>query len=362
MFLETGDKKECTGCGVCQNICKSNAICMTYDEKGFLYPRIDRRKCKNCGACIHQCSVNFMTKERKEGIILCGKHKNSKTVMKSSSGGAFTALCQTFLKDETAYRIYGAVMRKNGYVEHVGIHDIRNIDIMRKSKYVQSDTAKVYKEIKQNLKMGIKVVYSGVPCQIAALRAYLQREYCNLLCIELLCRGVSSPLILERYIHGLEAFYHKKIKKVDMRDKLENRSVNYTRIYFEDNTSIANGMAQIFMQFYRTSRYYRDSCYVCKRRISDKKYIINGDAVIGDWYNTAKDEKSSFLLVLDPYKINIDVLNTYFEGKRLDYRKVIAGNRDFLNVNLPKIRSYQWEKIDIIHFISIIIKNRFIKV
>lgn len=358
MFLRTGNKQECTGCGLCKNVCMQNAIYMAYDKRGFLYPCIDKSKCKHCGECINRCPITYNGKVRNKSILLSGEHRNSKVVAKSSSGGAFTALCQTFLNGEKSYRIYGATMLENGYVEHVGISDIRCLNVMRKSKYLQSDTTKIYKEIKEVLNRGNKVIFSGVPCQIAALQAYLEIEYNNLLCIELLCRGVSSPLVFKKYIQSLEKIYQKKVIRVDMRDKKDSDKNIHTRVFFDDNTTITNVLAQSYMEFYRTSRYYRNSCYACRRRISQREYTICGDVVIGDYCDIKNKKNISFILLKDTDKIDMEILENHFEGKTLNYKDLVNGNRDFIKVNLPTMKSYQIEKIDVWNLIIMQIRNK----
>ena len=70
----------------------------------------------------------------------------------------------------------------------------------RGSKYIQSKIENTFKEAKEFLNQGRKVLFTGTPCQIGGLKSYLQREYNNLFCIDIICHGVPSPKVWKKYI------------------------------------------------------------------------------------------------------------------------------------------------------------------
>lgn len=45
----------CTGCSLCVNVCKKNAISFTIDEEGFSIPYVDNSKCSGCSICLSKC-------------------------------------------------------------------------------------------------------------------------------------------------------------------------------------------------------------------------------------------------------------------------------------------------------------------
>lgn len=52
------DKKEnCCGCWACKNICPKNAIEMTEDREGFLFPVINKTLCVGCSLCEQVCPI-----------------------------------------------------------------------------------------------------------------------------------------------------------------------------------------------------------------------------------------------------------------------------------------------------------------
>lgn len=49
------NKKSCTGCGLCVQICPFDAIEMRSDIEGFRYPVVNEQRCKKCGKCTKRC-------------------------------------------------------------------------------------------------------------------------------------------------------------------------------------------------------------------------------------------------------------------------------------------------------------------
>lgn len=76
---------------------------------------------------------------------------------------------------------------------HEYTETINGLAPFRGSKYVQSKIGDSFKQVEYFLKQGRMVLFSGVPCQIAALKLYLQKEYDNLLTVDVICHGVPSP-------------------------------------------------------------------------------------------------------------------------------------------------------------------------
>nr|WP_300912638.1 (Fe-S)-binding protein [uncultured Acetatifactor sp.] len=50
-------KSTCCGCGVCKLLCPQNAIEISCDREGFLYPIIDEKKCIGCNICLQNCAI-----------------------------------------------------------------------------------------------------------------------------------------------------------------------------------------------------------------------------------------------------------------------------------------------------------------
>ena len=185
------EKMQCTGCSACYNICPTKCITMEKDEEGFLYP-IASDRCVHCGKCETVCSA--VNKKNDGGSTLpeayCALTKDNKVWKQSASGGTFTEICKAWNIGDSVF--CGATW--NGLnIEHKCVQGIGNIGLLRRSKYVASDTKNVFREVKDYLIVGKRVVFCGTPCQVAGLKLFLGKEQENLLLIDLICHGVGSP-------------------------------------------------------------------------------------------------------------------------------------------------------------------------
>lgn len=216
-YLESRKKAECFGCGACAQACKREALHMAEDEEGFAYPAIDISHCVQCGVCGKVCPQEHMpSKYHEEKYVFGGYHSIPDIRFESTSGGAFTAIVDAWCDEN--YVIFGA-MAKGLEVMHSYVTDKKEIAGFRKSKYSQSAVGKSYQQAKQFLLEGKKVLFSGTPCQIAGLRAYLGDMDLELfLTVEVVCEGVPSPLYIKKYEKYLEKKYGQGgIKELDYR-------------------------------------------------------------------------------------------------------------------------------------------------
>ena len=217
-FLLTGEKKECFGCEACVQICPKQAIKMTEDGEAFRYPVVDTATCVHCGLCEQVCPVVHLPEtEACEKVVFGGYHKDSRIRGESTSGGAFSAIVEGWCDKD--YAIFGAVA--DGLrVYHDYITNKSQLQKFRKSKYAQSEMGNAYQNVRQFLRQGKKVLFSGTPCQIAGLRAFLGKTDCtNLLTVEVICEGVPSPLFIRSYDRMMQKRYGAPIKHLDYRYK-----------------------------------------------------------------------------------------------------------------------------------------------
>ena len=270
-------KEKCTGCQACRQICPQNAILMIEDDEGFLYPVKDEKKCTKCDLCTKICPIinDIEVKNRlKKQIVEVVSHKEKEIVSKSSSGGAFTSIVQAFCDED--YVIFGVSYEDKFKVVHTYVESISDIEKFRKSKYVQSNIKDSYIEVKRFLNQKKKVLFSGTPCQIAGLKKYLNRDYENLLCIDLLCHGVPSQKIFDKYINYMERKHKDNIKRISFREKVFKRKWNSknTIIEFDKGKKIIeNSEENYFLKGFHNNLFHRPSCKECKfanpKRYSD---------------------------------------------------------------------------------------------
>lgn len=271
----------CTGCGLCEVICPTNAIIMHYNQYGFLYPYINQSKCIQCGLCERKC-IAERTSLQKPIKSYAGITLDEKLKKKSSSGGIFAILADDILKKGGV--VFGAaVVPKDRVVtvEHIGIYSLGELYKLQGSKYVQSDARKSYVEVKKNLEKGKKVLFSGTPCQVAALQSYLVESYENLFTIDLICHGVPSALYWEKSLQEkLKSGEH--IFDVSFRDSKEEYMKGY--IAFSNGKHIRNEVyspdTDSYCNMFLGCDLFRESCYQCKYARIERC----GDITIGDFW------------------------------------------------------------------------------
>ena len=269
----------CCGCKVCEQKCPKGAIIMKPDQEGFWYPYVDMKKCIGCDMCVNICPENHQSFSGKSQMCICYYNLDYNKQMQYSSGGAFIKICKAFIGNCNTYALYGATLTNENVVKHIKIESLSDIGCLSRSKYVQSDTEGIYKEVQYDLDRNVKVIFSGTPCQVQALKNYLGRDYDNLLLIDFVCHGVPSPLAYKKYCDSIEKKYSKKISKVLFRYKSrvgKNRSWDTQGIYilFDDGTNYSGSSYQdIYMRAFLNELLARPSCGECKfvglNRISD---------------------------------------------------------------------------------------------
>lgn len=215
-FLNNNDKSQCFGCEACAQVCGKRAIAILEDEDGFRYPQIDKSICVNCGLCNKICPYeNMPVRYGDSKYVFGGYSLNEDIRFESTSGGAFSEIVNAFCDEN--YVIFGAEA-KGLDVFHNYITDKSQLFKFRKSKYSQSKIGDTYKETKNFLKEGKKILFSGTPCQIAGLKSFLgNANHDKLLTVEVICEGVPSPLYIRKLDRHIEKKYGASILSLDYR-------------------------------------------------------------------------------------------------------------------------------------------------
>ena len=215
------DPAKCCGCTACAAVCTRNAITMQPDALGFLYPIVDEEKCTNCGLCEKVCAFNDnydKSLNLKQPTAFGARHKDMSEVATSRSGATFIAVSDYIL--ENGGIVYGA-----GYTDHFRVVHKRATtkeqrNEFKGSKYVQSDLTGIFRQVKEDLRNGHKVLFSGTPCQTAGLNSFIGNKLRdNLILIDIVCHGVPAPYIWRDYLNYLEKKHKSSICSVDFRDK-----------------------------------------------------------------------------------------------------------------------------------------------
>lgn len=212
---------DCSGCGVCAAVCSYNAITMVADALGFLYPKVDIKSCVNCGLCEKICPFHDGYEKNSdfvEPLAFASRHKNLDEVETSRSGATFIALSDYIL--DAGGVVYGAGYTEDFQVVHKRATTKKERDEFKGSKYVQSKMGDVYAQVKEDLQSGLKVLFSGTPCQTAGLYAFIGKKWReNLYLVDIICHGVASPSVWHDYLDYLKHKENDKIISVNFRDK-----------------------------------------------------------------------------------------------------------------------------------------------
>ena len=262
-MIKIKDPKDCCGCTACASICAHDAITMEPDVLGFLYPKVDESKCVDCGLCEKVCQFNDnydRSFNLEQPIAYAVRHKDIDEVMKSRSGAAFAAISDYIL--EQGGVVYGAGYKDHFRVAHKRATTKEERDEFRGSKYVQSDLTGVFRQVKEDLKNGLTVLFSGTPCQTVGLNAYVgNRLRENLVFVDIVCHGVPSPFIWFDYIAKIKKEDKRRIVEVDFRDKKHFGWKDHRESFILDDNSVItkNDWTTLFYKHIM----FRHSCGVC---------------------------------------------------------------------------------------------------
>lgn len=275
-MIEIENKTDCCGCQACGDICHAGAISFHPDHEGFWYPEVDRNKCTDCHLCEKICpvlNIDALKHHNKSAPkVFGGYNKDIVIRFDSTSGGVFSLLAQAMYKQK-GY-VSGAIYTDDFKVVNFISDDKKDLRRLRSSKYVQSNAEGLYKRIKSLLESGEKVLACGSPCQMAALRSFLRKDYENLIIVDFLCRATNSPKVFEKYKESLEARYGSKIVAIKDKNKDHGWHSLARKVTFENGQIYyGEGHEDDYRRGYHANVFERPSCYECKfkgiPRISD---------------------------------------------------------------------------------------------
>lgn len=311
--------KLCTGCGACYNVCPAGAIEKTYDKQGFFYPKVNVEKCISCNKCIKFCPKINSFQGNFEKPKCYAAMASDEIRAKSSSGGIFTLLAEDIINQGGV--VCGAAMEADFSVRHICVDKISDLDKLRQSKYVQSDTNNIYKQIEKFLKTGRKVLFSGCPCQVAAVRNILGENE-NLFLLDILCHGVPSEKMWKDYVK--ENFDLNQVEKIEFRSKLNGWRSEQLRVFYKDNTSCSIPWPEsAYEEGFQRNITLRDGCENCEFA----GYKRQGDLTIGDFWRIIEfssdmdDRKGTSVILINNEKGK--VMFEKLKNKLLKYKEML---------------------------------------
>ena len=280
MIVKT-DKTRCSGCSACFAACPVGCITMRPDAEGFLYPVVDQEKCIGCGKCDRVCPVTEpSTAEAAPAAAWGANARDAALRERSSSGGVFTLLAKDVL--ESGGVVFGAALTEHcSKAEHIMAENAEQLSRLQGSKYVQSNLKDAFRQAKEKLENGYSVLFTGTPCQIAGLRAFLGRDYERLLSVAIICHGAPSPLVWERYVSHSEKKLGGKLREAFFRSKKTGWNHFGLHLVSESGKEqYLTAQKDAFMRLFLRNLSLRPSCYRCEA----KSGSCAADLIIGDFW------------------------------------------------------------------------------
>ena len=275
----------CCGCGACAAKCPKSCISMKADGCGFLRPEVDAGVCVGCGGCDSVCPA--VGERPQDGIesVVWAKSKDEGERRASSSGGLFALLAREVLAVEGV--VCGAAWEPGCKgVRHVLVESEDRLDSVMRSKYVQSKIGRsVYEGMRAALRSGRRVLFAGTACQVAAVRAYLGKlaDSDGFLAVDVICHGVPSPLLWEKWAVWREGRAGAPLRDVNMRSKTTgwlSYSAAYEYTAEKDGRAVRDGGVfggDWYYKAFLSNASLRPSCFACPAKRSCGSDITLGD-------------------------------------------------------------------------------------
>jgi coenzyme F420-reducing hydrogenase beta subunit len=288
-MISIKEKINCCGCSACIIKCPESCIDLVPDNEGFKYPKVNKRKCINCNLCIDVCPIiqkksnyneseNEISNNFKKVFFAC-KSKNERIRHLSSSGGIFSLIAEYVLDKEGI--IFGAGFNEDLILEHSYITNKKDLNKFRGSKYLQSNINNSYKDVKNYLNQNKLVLFTGTPCQISGLKRFLNKDYENLISVDIVCHGVSSPKVFDKYLKFKKSEQKSDILNISFRDKKEGwRKFSFT-IDFKNGYHFSETLSKnTYMRGFLRELYQRPACHHCNFKIDS----YESDITLGDYW------------------------------------------------------------------------------
>ena len=301
-MIKIASKEKCSGCHACANSCPKNCIQMISDEEGFWYPQVNKEKCIDCGLCEKVCPImhKWEPNENSKTTAMAAINLNDEVRLKSSSGGIFTLIAEEIINQGGV--VFGACFADDfKSVHHICVDNIDDLEKLRGSKYVQSKIGDTYKLAKDFLDSGRKVLFTGTPCQIGGLYSYLRKPYDSLCTQDIICHGVPSPMVWEKYVEEREKKAVSTTQRMFFRHKKYGWKTYSVLFEFSNNTEYVKKYHEdLFMKAFLNDLCLRPSCYYC----SFKSLKRQADITLADFWGIQNvlsemdDDKGTSLIII----------------------------------------------------------------
>lgn len=325
------NENQCTGCMACLEACSQDAITIKDDLKHY-NAVIDGNKCIDCGACERVCQNNNDIKTATPIVWYQGWSKSEEQRSVSSSGGFAAELAKYFIAKGG---IVCSCDFENGIFGFDFAESTDKVERFKGSKYVKSNPTGIYNKIRDYLKAGRKVLVIGLPCQIAAVKLFVGKQFKDdLYLVDLICHGTPSPKVLSLFLneHG---YLITKIRDIQFRHKgtfnirKDGSNIGEKGVYDCYTLAFLNGLS------------YTENCYDCKYASCDRV----SDLTIGDSWGSELDgneiKKGISLVLCQTEKGKALLNNSNIHLESVNIEKAIEHNHQ-LKVPSKKPKKYDY--------------------
>lgn len=331
-MIKITDKSQCCGCEACRSVCPKDCISMKADKEGFVYPQVDLSRCIDCKLCEKVCPVLHPASSTKAPSVYAGINNDTNIRLHSSSGGIFTLIAKHILQKNGV--VFGACFDEQWNVVHRYTETEEGLSRFRGSKYVQSHIGESFLQAKRFLDQGREVLFSGTPCQIAGLKNFLRKSYQNLLTVDVVCHGVPSPKVWQKYLHEsvCKAYHIRQGSPFSLADKIMNISFRSKEkgwkefcmsiVYKNRKKEVIPFYDDTYMNVFLSNLSLRPSCYAC----SAKLHHVQSDITLADFWGIDRlhsemddDKGCSLLLVHNAHALSLlKSLDCQLQEQKLD--------------------------------------------
>lgn len=319
-MVQLAEKDVCTGCGACSYVCSRNCIEMRENQVGIVLPVIDTDKCIDCHRCMKACPViNIPERSTPYKVYAAWSHDEVQRKT-SASGGAAYELYKYALHN--GYLVVGASQNPDFSVCLKAASNIDEIAGFKNSKYVFSEAWHVYPHVNKALIGGRKVLFVGLPCQVAAAKS-LFKSFGNIVYVEILCHGTTPVSYLKQHIDMLENALGKKAARMSFRaPEAETHSYTFSLYDNQGDCFYAKHVndGDSYQFGYHRSVSYRENCYHCKFATPERV----GDIVLCDFYGLGKTYPCSY----DAKNVSCIIVNT--DSGNVFMQEIIASHNLFV--------------------------------